>query len=521
MLRKFAFATLLLSGTALAAPPDGFDARIEARLKEVGTPGMAIAIVENGKVTLAKGYGVRKIGTQDKVTADTIFSTGSTGKAFTAAALAILVDEGKISWDDKVTDRLPGFQMYDPWVTREITIRDLLVHRSGLGLGAGDLLFVPTTSRSRAEAVHALRYIKPATSFRSAYAYDNVLYMVAGQLIEAVTGQTWEVFVRDRVFKPAGMLKSTTDEADQIKSPDHAFPHARLNGPIRGMGDLEVLSEKGLGRAAAPAGGLAISANDMAKWLQIQLAKGKLPDGKPLFSEKQALEMWKPHVPLPLNQAPGEMAPSSPQFSSYALGWTVQDWRGHKIIQHGGAVLGQIATVVLIPEKNVAFSILENAEDGAQLLATQYELLDYYLDLPKVEWGRIVPAFRKERTEKAVAALQQKQAEPAKVGPSLPVARYAGKYNDAWYGPISITESGGRLTLDFKQTPGMVGTLEHFQYDTFKTRWNDKSMEPAYVTFQMGPEGNVERITMKAVSPIADFSWDYHDLEFHPIAANK
>ncbi|GIL39348.1 serine hydrolase [Roseiterribacter gracilis] len=512
-----ALTSLLLAGTALAAPPEGFDARIEARLKEVGTPGMAIAIVEDGKVTLAKGYGVRKNGTNDKVTADTIFSTGSTGKAFTAAALAILVDEGKIAWDDKVTDRLPGFQMYDPWVTREITIRDLLVHRSGLGLGAGDLMFVPTTNRTRAEAVHALRYIKPATSFRSAYAYDNVLYMVAGQLIEAVTGQTWEVFVRDRVFKPAGMLKSTTDEADQIKSPDHAFPHARLGGPIRGMGDLTVLDEKGLGRAAAPAGGLAISANDMAKWLLIQLNKGKLPDGKALFSEKQAEEMWKPHINLPTGRAQGAMAPSAPQFSSYALGWTVQDWRGHKIIQHGGAVLGQIATVVLIPEKNVAFSILENAEDGAQLLATQYELLDYYLGLPKVDWGTIVPAFRKERAANALAALEKKQAEPAKVGPSLPVARYAGNYADVWYGPINIKDNGGKLSIDFTRTPGMVGTLEHFQYDTFKTVWNDKSMEPAYVTFQMGPEGNIERITMKAVSPIADFSWDYHDLELRPV----
>ncbi|MDB5366446.1 MAG: hypothetical protein JWM77_2373 [Rhodospirillales bacterium] len=517
-----ALATLLLAGTALAAPPDGFDARIESRLKEAGTPGMAIAIVENGKTVLAKGYGVRKAGTQDKVTADTIFSTGSTGKAFTVAALAVLVDEGKISWDDKVTDRLSGFQMYDPWVTREMTIRDLLVHRSGLGLGAGDLLFVPTTNLSRAESVRRLRYIKPATSFRSGYAYDNVLYMVAGQLIEAVTGQTWEAFVRDRVFKPAGMLHSTSDEADQLKSPDHAFPHARLNGAIRGMGDIEVLSEKGLGRNAAPAGGLAISANDMARWLQIQLAKGKLPDGKgQLYSEKQALEMWKPHTLMPIGQAQGAMAPSTPQFLSYALGWTVQDWRGHKIIQHGGAVFGMIATVVLIPEKNVAFSILENAEDGAQLLATQYELLDYYLDLPKVDWGTIVPAFRKERAEKAVAALKQKADAPAKAGPSLPVPRYAGDYQDAWYGPISVKESGGKLTIEFKQSPGMVGTLEHFQYDTFQTRWNDKSMEPAYVTFQMGPEGNVERITMKAVSPIADFSWDYHDLEFRPVAAKK
>ncbi len=172
-----AFATGV---SAFAAPPAAFDARIEALRNQVGVPGMAIAIVENGKVTLAKGYGVKKLGSPDPVDADTIFPTGSTGKAFTVADLAILVDQGKIGWDDKVIDHLPGFQMYDPWVTREMTIRDLLVHRSGLGLGAGDLLFVPRSNLSRAEAVKRLRYIKPATSFRSAYAYDNVLYMAAG-----------------------------------------------------------------------------------------------------------------------------------------------------------------------------------------------------------------------------------------------------------------------------------------------------------------------------------------------------
>jgi CubicO group peptidase (beta-lactamase class C family) len=189
-----------------AAPPEGFEARVEQLRNAAGVPGMYVAIVEQGKPTLARGFGVRKLGEPAPVGPDTIFPTGSTGKAVTVAALATLVDAGKIAWDDKVTDRLPGFQMYDPWVTREMTIRDLLVHRSGLGLGAGDLLFVPRTNIPRAEAVRRLRYIKPATSFRSSYAYDNVLYMVAGQLIEAVTGETWEDYVRKHVFAPAQML---------------------------------------------------------------------------------------------------------------------------------------------------------------------------------------------------------------------------------------------------------------------------------------------------------------------------
>src|SRR3984885_12954005 len=257
-----ALLTLAFAATASAAPPAGFNARVDKLRQEIGVPGMAIAIVEDGKVTLAKGFGVRALGAPERVDADSIFPTGSTGKAFTVAALGMLVDEGKIGWDDKVIDRLPGFQMYDPWVTREMTIRDLLVHRSGLGLGAGDLLFVPRTNLSRSESVRRLRYIKPATSFRSGYAYDNVLYMVAGQLIEAVTGETWEKFTAEHVLKPAGMLHSTTDEASRLATEDRAQPHARTGGSLRGVGGQERLDERdGLGRNGAPAGGLTVSAN--------------------------------------------------------------------------------------------------------------------------------------------------------------------------------------------------------------------------------------------------------------------
>jgi len=197
------------ASAALAGPPEGFDARVEQIRKAVGVPGIAVAIVEHDKVTLARGYGVRKLGEDSPVGADTIFQLGSVGKAFTTAALAVLVDRGKLAWDDPVTRHVPWFQMYDPWVTREMTVVDLLVHRSGLGLGAGDLMFVPRSTLTRAETVRRLRYIRPATSFRSGYAYDNVLYVVAGQLIEEVSGKTWERFVREEVLVPAGMRTAT------------------------------------------------------------------------------------------------------------------------------------------------------------------------------------------------------------------------------------------------------------------------------------------------------------------------
>ena len=517
-LLMFAFAT-----AAQAAPPNGFAARVEKLRKEIGVPGMAIAIVEDGKVTLAKGFGVRALGSPEPVDADTIFMTGSTGKAFTVAALGVLVDQGKIGWDDKVIDRLPGFQMYDPWVTREMTIRDLLVHRSGLGLGAGDLLFVPRTNLSRAESVRRLRYIKPATSFRSGFAYDNILYMVAGQLIEAVSGQTWEKFTSEHVLKAAGMVNSTTDNDVRFATADRAQPHARLNGGLRGIGYQSRLDERDdLGRTAAPAGGLAISANDMTRWLRIQLDDGKLPDSDGrLFSRAAHEEMWRPVILQPITPRPENLKLTQPMFNTYALGWDVRDYRGAKVVWHGGAVFGFLAAVVLVPEKHVGFSILINSEDGEIINGLLFELLDHYLGLPADDWPAKFRALKQQRMGDALKAYQAVAASPAPVGPSLPLERYAGTFADPWYGNIQVAQADGKLRIDFKSTPRMSGALEHWQYDSFIARFDDKNIEPAYVTFGLDADGKVERVTMKPVSPAADFSYDYQDLLFTPVAKAK
>jgi CubicO group peptidase (beta-lactamase class C family) len=506
------------AGAALAAPPSGFEHRVETLRSQIGIPGMAVAIVENDKTTFVKGFGVRALGQPEKVDADTLFQTGSTGKAFTVGDLGILVDQGKISWDDKVTDRLPGFQMYDPWVTREITIRDLLVHRSGLGLGEGDLLFVPRGSLSRAESVRRLRYLKPATSFRSGFAYDNVLYMVAGQLIESVTGETWEKFTTNHLLRPAGMAHSTASQEDRMSTANRAQPHARMNSGLRGAGDQERLDERDeLGRAAAPAGGLAVSANDMSRWLLIQLHDGELPDHSGhLFSAAAHKEMWTPLVPQPIPHLPDTLKALQPHFNEYALGWDVQDYRGTQIIMHGGAVLGFQTVVALIPEKQVAFSIMINCEDGEILEGLLYELLDHYLGLPKTDWTARWVTYKKGKVTEALSVLHQQTAEPAKVGPSLPLDHYAGTYTDSWYGDLEVAVERGKLTANFKSTPRMQGTLEHYQYDTFVTHFSDKSIEPAYVTFGLDADGKVDRITLKAVSPLADFSYDYQDLSFAP-----
>jgi CubicO group peptidase (beta-lactamase class C family) len=515
-----------VASAAWADPPANFDARVEAVRSQVGVPGMAVTIVENGEVTLARGYGVRRLNINERVDADTIFQLGSVGKAFTSAALAVLVDRGEIAWDDPVIDHIPYFQMYDPWVTREMTVRDLLVHRSGLGLGAGDLMFVPRSSRSREDTVRALRHIRPATSFRSDYAYDNVLYAVAGQLIEEVTGKTWEQFMREDVLVPAGMRTATSDRVERRRTRNRAWPHGRRDGPMAGMGTQEMMDDSGraefdpeLGANAAPAGGVAASANDLGRWLAIQLAHGATPEGGRLFSEAQSREMWRPQVHVPFGQAPEPVAASTPQFNSYALGWMQRDYQGHRLIMHTGAVFGAQSILILIPERNVGFAIAINSEDGEAALGLAYELLDHYLGRPYYDWGAAWQTFVQQRDQRAVAVLQQQQASPVPSQPSLPLERYAGRYEDAWYGPMTITRAAdGKLMMDFTLTPGMTGELTHWQYDTFRVDFRDRLIEPAYVSFALNAEGAVDRISLRPVSPLADFSFDYQDLNFTPVA---
>jgi CubicO group peptidase (beta-lactamase class C family) len=518
-----AIALALAAAGASAAPPPGFEQRVEQLRKDFGVPGVAITIVENGKVTLAQGWGVRDITTNQPVNADTIFFTGSTGKAFTTAALATLVDEGKIKWDDKVIDHMPDFRMWDPWVTREMTIRDLLVHRSGLGLGQGDLLFLPNSTLSRKESVRRIRYLKPATSFRSAYAYDNILYMAAGQLIEDVSGESWERYIHNHVFAPLGMANSTDSDAEFQANPNHARPHSRSGGAIHGLGTQAPLDANAtIAQNAAPAGGLAISANDMSRWLLTQLGRGKIPGSdKRLFSDAQSEEMWNGAVPTPVREFPPEFAETEANFSLYALGWGISDYRGVKVVGHDGAVLGSQATVAMLPGKNIGIFIAANSEDGEIILGLRDELLDHYLGVAKNDWPERFHRFKLGMLNAAAKQVQTAEAKPAPAGPSLPLDRYAGDYSDPWYGTIKVRRSGKGLAIQFPHSSGMEGPLTHYQYDTFRTNPALAWVEPAYVTFSVGPDGKIDRITMKPVSPRADFSWDYQDLLFTPVQAGK
>jgi len=506
-----------LATPAFADPPADLDAYVKRAMDTFGAPGLSLAVVENGKTVVAKGYGVRSIKTNAPVDEHTAFPIGSESKAFTAAALAILVDQKKLKWDDRVVDKLPGFQMYDEYATEHMTIKDLLTHRSGLGLGEGDLLIVPDTNRSRDDIVHALRYLKPATGFRESFAYDNILYIVAGALIQAVSGQTWEDFVSENILKPTGMADAHINY--QPDAPNAVALHARTEGLFRGIGPQRVLTKGLETRVSAPAGSINASALDMASWMKVQLARGKTADGKTIFSPEQAAEMWTPVVVIPRDEfrLPAAMKGMVPNMQDYALGWFIEDYHGHPVVQHSGGVLGAIAMQFLIPEKNVGISVTVNSEDTGTRRAVIYRLLDHYLDQPQTDWVGVMQTALDDLHAKTTEALKKlPQPESGKNGkPStVPVNAFAGIYEDPWYGSMTIADKGaGKLWITFDRTPGMEGPLEHISGDKFRTRWTDTGIEDAYLDFTV-KDGKITAVAMKAISPAADFSFDYQDLHF-------
>ena len=510
-------AALALAAPAVAAPPPDLDAYVARALKTFGTPGMSVAVVENGRVAVAKGYGVRRLGSPEPADAHTSFPIGSETKAITAAALSVLVDEGKLKWSDRVVDRLPGFAMYDPYVTAHMTVRDLLTHRSGLSLGEGDLLVFPSNDRSRADLVHALRYLKPATGFREQFAYDNILYIVAGALVASVSGQTWEAFVGEHVFAPAGMVDAHPNYQPGV--PNIASLHARTDGPIRGVGRQRVIDVPVGFNVIAPAGAVTLSAEDAAKWMNIQLARGVAADGRRVFSREQADEMWKPVVVVPSDafRLPPALAAMQPDLQAYGLGWFVESWRGHRVIEHSGAVFGAVAMLYLIPDLHVGVSVTINSEDSGARRAVMFHILDRYVGAPETDWIAVLDRTRTQMVAGAEAALKAmpRPTAAADVRTALPLDSYAGAYEDPWYGAMSVRRGGGGLTIRFERTPGMEGRLEPVGGDLFRTIWSDPNIENAFVDFHT-QGGRVSAATMRAVSPLADFSFDYQDLHFTP-----
>ena len=507
------------ASTALPAQLQDFQAYVDSARKQFEVPGIAVAIVKDGKVVLEQGFGDKETGRAGAVDAHTLFAIASNTKAFTAAALQILAERGKLKMDDRVIDHLPWFQMSDPYVTREMRIRDLLAHRSGLGLGAGDLLYWPPTQYSTKEVVQRLRDVPLATSFRSAYAYDNILFAVATLVIEETSGQSYADFVRDNLFKPVGMDESLVDMTYLKPGMDVAVGHAKFDfKDLRPVPPMAWVNNPG-------AGGIYASVHDLAKWMNVQLAGGALPDGKQrLFKEDSQKQMWSMLTPMRIGEPPvPQLAAVKPNFAGYGEGWFLSDYRGQRLVWHTGGWPGMVSRLTLVPELKLGVVVLTNQESGAAFNAVTYRVLDAYLGRDKTDWVAAYAAAVKKSEDKADDSWKQHEAARDKNSkPSLPLAKYVGSYRDPWYGDVVVAQEGGKLRLRFSKTPQLVGTMTPWQHDTFVVRWDDRSLNAdAFVTFSLDADGAIREVRMQPISPLTDFSFDFQDLRLAPVKSAK
>lgn len=461
-----------------------FDAYVAKAAKDWNVPGLAIGVVYKGQLVFAKAYGVRDVSNSAPVDTQTIFAIASTTKAITAAALGMLVDEGKVRWDDPVTKYVPTFQMYDPWTTREATVRDLITHRGGLP--NADYLWTHGEN-SREEVIRRIRFIKPSYSFRSGYVYHNVMYMVAGAVIEAASGMSWDDFLRTRIFQPLGMTRSVTTLAEALTKDNRAQPHGSRGDTLR-------VSGNSLADGIGPAGSVWSSVADMTKWVRFLLDTGRV-NGRPLLTPATWRELFRPVTILPPwndNSAP-QLRMSKPHFRSYALGWFQQDYMGRQVDFHTGSLTGMIAINGLIREEGIGVYIISNTSSEIRH-PIMFKVFDLLLGAPARDWSGEMLALQRadDARDEARAGQQSRRVEGTK--PSLALERYAGTFvdPDSLYPPITVTTENGVLRYRLSRT--QVGTLEHWQYDTFRVVWDDWWRGRSTITYGIGANGSADRL---------------------------
>lgn len=494
---KFRFVTLffllLLSfpvAPAQQAPGADFDEYVNKAMKDWGVPGVAIAIVKDDKVVFAKGFGVRDLNKPTPVDANTLFAIGSSSKAFTAASLAMLVDENKIKWDDPVTKYLPGFQLFDPYSTRELTVADLITHRSGLT--RGDLLWYASPF-SRAEVLNRVRFLKPTWSFRARYGYQNIMYLAAGEVVPSVTGKTWDDFIRERIFTPLGMTSSNVSIKSFTSSSNVASPHAKIDDKI------QVVSWRNIDNIA-PAGSINSNVTDMAQWVRLHLGGGVYQNNR-LLSSAAVKEMQQPQTVIRIEGLQASLYPEA-HFLSYGMGWFLSDFRGKKLVEHGGAIDGMRASVGMIPEEKLGLVVLTNLNGTIFPQALMYKILDFYLGAPQRDWSSEMLKISKGMEEQAKIA--EKRVETERVmgtSPSLALDKYVGSFRNEMYGESKVAFVNSNLVLTFG--PNYTGDLQHWNYDTFRVKWRDPIQGKGFVSFRLNPQGKVDQVTLDG---IADFT---------------
>ena len=488
-------------------PPD-FDQYINQVLEAFQVPGVGIGIVQNGQVVLAKGYGVKKLGDPAPVDENTLFSIASNSKAFTSTAMAILVEEGKVNWNDKVIEYLPWFQMSDAYVTAQLTIRDLFVHHSGITSYANDILLFPPSLYTRKELLMKLKDVKMAYPFRSVYAYDNILYLAAGEIITQVSGMSWEDFVQEKIFKPVGMENSIAQFSKMRDQDNIAYSHS-----IRG-GKLQVnenFFEQNIGDASNPAGGVVASALDMSKWLITQLDSGRTPSQAQIFQPKSTRELWKLITPIPVSKRSEKFKPAQSHFSGYGLGFSLYDYRGHYVVGHGGRLTGFVSQVALVPELDLGIVVLTNQNITSAYWSIIYHILDYNMQAAPFDWlGNYKEDWERSLRRSDSIRTRRAQLQPNKDLPmSLPLEKYAGEYRDKLMGKAKITHTEKGLHLSFDKTPFFDGDLEHFHGDLFRVHYTqNKRGSGPFIYFSLNPD-----LSIREAKFISSFTGSDRDLE--------
>jgi CubicO group peptidase (beta-lactamase class C family) len=465
--------TLVLIATPVAAQQpnwNAFDQYVARAAKDWRVPALAISVVKDGQVVLAKGYGVLEQGKAQAANEHTRFAIGSTTKAMTSAGLAMLVDEGKLRWDDRVTRFIPELQLSDPWVTRELTVRDLLTHRSGLP--GTDLFWAASWRYSQPEIIRRLRFIQPTASFRAEWQYQNVIYALAGTIIERASGMPWEAFIRQRIFAPLGMNESEPLVASIQGKPNVAVPHALVADsvrvvPMRSTDDV------------ASAGSVYSSVSDMAKWMRFVLDSGRLGDRR-LIAQNTFRELITPQISVPMEQYPA-LTLAKPDFFSYGLGWFIQNYRGEQVWMHTGSINGMCAIIGLMPNRKIGVYVLENLDHAEIRHGLMYAAFDQFLGGPSRDWSADLKPIFQPPVRVAGASAPPR----TKTAPSLPLERYVGTYADSAYGEVRVTLSNGVLSGAAIGLP--TQTLEAVDFETFRTR---PSPGAAAITMTFLPDGN-------------------------------
>lgn len=486
------------------------DSLVQKTMTTFNVPGMAVAVLKDGKMYHKNTYGISSVKTNAPVNENTLFGVASNTKAFTAAALGQLVDQKKIKWDTKVNDIIPEFKLYDPYVTSEFTIRDLLTHRSGLGLGAGDLMVFPATNTTTMEEmIHNMRYLKPVSSFRSKYDYDNLLYIIAGEIVARVSNISYDDYITNHFFKPLGMTRSLLSMAEIDADNNRIDGHSPVDGKLLTTGYTFT-------QIATPAAGIYASINDMGKWVQALLDEGKygsqLQDS--IFSKATYHELLTPQTLV--RSGKGHY---NTHFTAYGLGFFLSDVNGYFQATHTGGLLGIVSQVVFLPELELGIIVLTNQESGAAFNAISNSIKDGYFAIKGQDRIKEYNDRRLESERKAdsiVAAVDRDIAAQLKNKKTLPnPADYVGTYNDSWFGDVIVSHQNKNLHFKASKLSDLTGTMSFYKGTTYAVRWNDPSLKAdAFVTFSLDIEGKANGFTMSPISPLTDFSYNYQDLDF-------